>query len=157
MRNHISTAHAEEAALVFVDGSCVGNPGPGGWAFRIEAPDGTVSERSGHDVDTTNNRMELQAVIQALETSGPDQAISVLSDSAYIIDGCIDYLPKWKANGWAKADGKPLKNLDDWKALDALIGAGNVTFAKVRGHTGNAGNERVDALARAAARNRVHP
>jgi ribonuclease HI len=157
MLPEIPTAPAEASAIAFVDGSCLGNPGPGGWAFRIETPEGEVIEQSGYDPATTNNRMELRAVIEALEVFGPDKAVTVLSDSAYIIDGCTDYLPKWKANGWAKADGKTIKNLEDWKTLDALIGAGNVTFAKVLGHAGNAGNERVDALARAAAKGRVHP
>lgn len=157
MTSETEPAFAGRPLVAYIDGSCIGNPGPGGYAWRLEAPNGTVTEGSAHDPQTTNNRMELEAAIALLRVVGPDKPLIIRSDSQYLVHGCTRYLSGWKAKGWLKADGKPVLNPDLWKALDDLLATGNVTFAKVAGHAGIAGNERVDSLAKIAAHGQGDP
>jgi ribonuclease HI len=140
--------------LLFTDGACSGNPGPGGWAFLLRHPaSGKELARSGGERETTNNRMEMMAVICGLETLRRATRVEVVTDSVYVGKGFSEWLPKWKANGWRRREGqqfKPVKNEDLWRRLDALLGRHQVRFRHVRGHAGHAENERCDALAVAA-------
>lgn len=135
---------------IWTDGSCLGNPGPGGWAFV--ATDGkNTAERSGCERDTTNNRMELTAVIRALTAARRHSEIELHTDSQYVKNGMQSWLKNWKKNNWRTADKKPVKNQDLWMQLDALSGAIKIHWHWVRGHNGNEMNERCDELARTAA------
>lgn len=135
---------------IWTDGSCLGNPGPGGWAFV--ATDGKhTAERSGGERDTTNNRMELTAVIRALTAARRHSEIELHTDSQYVKNGTQSWLKNWKKNNWRTADKKPVKNQDLWMQLDALSGAIKIHWHWVRGHNGNEMNERCDELARTAA------
>lgn len=132
--------------MIHSDGSCIGNPGPGGWAAILQCGD-VVKELSGGDKDTTNNRMEMTAVIEGLKALKEACAVTVVSDSKYIVDN-IRGVSIWKKRGWKLASsGKPVKNRDLWESLDNLCSIHTVTFQWVRGHTGNPGNERADVLA----------
>ncbi|MCL2338621.1 MAG: ribonuclease HI [Proteobacteria bacterium] len=134
---------------IWTDGSCLGNPGPGGWAFV--ATDGAkVVERSGGEKDTTNNRMELMAVIRAL-TAIKNHAVEIHTDSQYVKNGMQTWMKNWKKNNWRTADKKPVKNQELWQQLDACAGAHDIHWVWVRGHNGNEMNERADTLARTAA------
>lgn len=135
---------------IWTDGSCLGNPGPGGWAFV--ATDGkNTAERSGGERDTTNNRMELTAVIRALTAARRHSEIELHTDSQYVKNGMQSWLKNWKKNNWRTADKKPVKNQDLWMQLDALSGTIKIHWHWVRGHNGNEMNERCDELARTAA------
>ena len=134
---------------IYTDGACRGNPGPGGWG-AVLLYGGHRREISGASADTTNNRMELTAAIRALEALNRPSAVDLYTDSTYLKDGITRWLPNWKARGWRTAAKAPVKNRDLWEALDALVGRHDVTWHWVRGHAGNAENERADALARAA-------
>ena len=138
--------------LLFTDGGCSGNPGPGGWAFVLQHPDsGKELQRSGGERETTNNRMELTAVIRGLESLTRRTQVEVFTDSVYVGKGFSEWMPKWKANGWQRRpNGGVVKNLDLWKTLDQLLGKHKVTFTHIRGHTGHPENERCDAAAVAA-------
>ena len=140
--------------LLFTDGGCSGNPGPGGWAFILKHPaTGKELERSGGERETTNNRMELTAVIRGLESLTRSSRIEIFTDSVYVGKGFSEWMPKWKANGWRRRDrGRwaEVKNVDLWKTLDELIAKHNVTFTHVRGHSGHPENERCDTAAVAA-------
>ncbi|KIC39749.1 hypothetical protein RA26_01755 [Leisingera sp. ANG-M7] len=137
--------------MVFTDGSCRGNPGPGGWAFVLTDPDGMTSERSGHDPDTTNIKMEMDAVIHALQAVPEGAAVHIFTDSQYTINGATNWAPNtWMKNGWKGAKNKPVKNQDRWQQIMALMETRQVTFEHVKGHSGNPGNERADTLAQAA-------
>jgi ribonuclease HI len=140
--------------LLFTDGACSGNPGPGGWAFILRHPvSGKELERSGAERETTNNRMEMIAVIRGLEALKRPARVELLSDSTYVGKGLSEWLPKWKANGWRRREGKqfkPIKNEDLWRRLDELMARHQVTFTHVRGHAGHPENERCDTLAVAA-------
>ena len=140
---------------LFTDGACRGNPGPGGWAWILRHPaTGTEKETSGGEALTTNNRMELQAVIEGLSALNRRSRVEVITDSAYVLKGCRDWLPGWKRNGWQRKEGKrlkPVKNAELWQKLDALLARHEVTWTHVRGHAGHPENERCDALATAAA------
>jgi ribonuclease HI len=146
-------ALAPEVQL-FTDGGCSGNPGPGGWAFILQhPPSGKELERAGAERDTTNNRMELTAVIRGLEALKRPTRVELLSDSVYVGKGLSEWLPKWKANGWRRREGKrfkEIKNEDLWRQLDQLLAKHNVRFTHVRGHAGHEENERCDTLAVAA-------
>jgi ribonuclease HI len=134
---------------IFTDGACSGNPGPGGWGAILRS--GThEKEISGGERLTTNNRMELMAAIKGLETLKHKSAVTVYTDSRYVMDGLTQWLPRWKANGWKTADKKPVKNGDLWRALEEAAARHDVKWRWVRGHDGHAENERADALARAA-------
>ena len=136
---------------IYTDGACKYNPGPGGWAFVLKEAGREVVERSGSEPHTTNNRMELMAVIRALETLPRRSQVEVHTDSQYVQKGMSEWLRDWKRRGWRTADRKPVKNVDLWQELDRLAGAHSVTWHWVRGHAGHPENERADALANRAA------
>ena len=135
--------------MIHADGACRGNPGPGGWGVRLEW-NGTIKELSGAEPETTNNRMELTAVIMGLTAlKRPTEAI-IQTDSQYVIKGITEWLPAWKARGWRTADRKAVKNQDLWEQLDQLAGRHTLTWQWIKGHSGHPGNERVDELANRA-------
>ena len=135
---------------IYTDGSCLGNPGPGGWAFV--ATDGkNVAERSGGETDTTNNKMELMAVIRALSATKKHSAVEIHTDSQYVKNGMQSWIKNWKKNGWKTADKKPVKNKELWQELDELAEKIEIHWHWVKGHSGHEMNERVDELARCAA------
>lgn len=140
----------KKTVTVFTDGACSGNPGKGGWAAVLMFGD-KYKEISGATIDTTNNRMELSAAIQALKAlKVPCKAI-LQTDSAYLADPFNKgWISKWQTNGWCKSDKKPIENQDLWEELIALTGTHEVTFVKVKGHSDNEWNNRCDALAKAA-------
>jgi ribonuclease HI len=139
--------------FAYTDGACSGNPGPGGWGALLQAKtgDAVVKERElkGGEVDTTNNRMELLAAINALEALERPSTITVVTDSAYVKGGITEWLRSWKRNNWRTATKKPVKNEDLWRRLDAAAARHQVTWTWVKGHAGHPENERADALARA--------
>lgn len=139
---------------LFTDGACSGNPGPGGWAFILRhVATGKQMERSGGDRDTTNNRMELQAVIQGLEALKRPCRVELFTDSVYVGKGMTQWMRKWKKSGWRRREGeawKPVKNVELWRRLDELIGRHEVKYTRVAGHSGHPENERCDKLAVAA-------
>jgi ribonuclease HI len=143
----MSDRAADEAVDIYTDGACSGNPGPGGW--------GAVLYYGGHEKDlhggdagpTTNNRMELMAAIQALESLTRRVPVRLHTDSTYLRNGVSKWLPRWKQNGWKTADKKPVKNADLWQRLELAMEHYDVDWRWVKGHAGNAGNERADALA----------
>lgn len=134
---------------IATDGACRGNPGPGGWAAIIRGASGE-RELFGNDPDTTNNRMELLAIIQALRELPDSSRVRIKSDSQYAIKGCTEWMPNWKRRGWRTSDKKPVKNRDLWQELLRLTELHTVEWQWVRGHSGDADNERVDALANMA-------
>ena len=135
------------AVVTHTDGACKGNPGPGGWGALIEH-DGSVVELSGGEHATTNNRMEMTAVIRALETlAGGGADVDLYTDSQYVKNGIETWIHGWKRNGWRTADKKPVKNADLWRILDALAARHRIRWHWVRGHNAHPGNERADALA----------
>ncbi len=135
---------------IYTDGACRGNPGPGGWGALLTC-NGREKEISGAEALTTNNRMELTAVIRALESlTKPGVRARVYTDSQYVRKGILEWLTAWKARGWLTADRKPVKNQDLWQRLDALAAAHDVEWHWVPGHAGVPGNERADLLANQA-------
>lgn len=135
---------------IFTDGACSGNPGAGGWGALLRYKD-TEKELSGAEVETTNNRMELTAVIEALKALKKECNITLYTDSRYVMDGITQWLPNWKKNNWRTSNKKsPVKNIDLWQELDALSGRHEIRWIWVKGHNGHAENERVDKLAREA-------
>ena len=134
---------------IFTDGACSGNPGPGGWAAILRAGK-HEKELCGGDPATTNNRMELMAVIRALEALKSPSAAVVHTDSRYVIDGATKWMKNWNKNGWKTADKKPVKNEELWRALEDAAARHAVSWRWVRGHDGHPENERADELARAA-------
>jgi len=138
--------------FAFTDGACSGNPGPGGWGVVLQAKDGDAllkeRELCGGAAETTNNRMELTAAIEALETLERESKITLITDSVYVKDGITKWLWGWKKNGWRTAAKKPVKNAELWQKLDAAQARHQVTWQWVKGHAGQPGNERADALAR---------
>jgi ribonuclease HI len=134
---------------IFTDGACSGNPGPGGWGAILRTGE-HEKELSGGERATTNNRMELTAVIRGLEALKRSSAVTIHTDSRYVMDGLTQWLPKWKKNGWKTADKKPVKNEDLWRELDVLCAKHDLKWRWVRGHSGHPENERADALARGA-------
>ncbi len=138
---------------IFTDGACSGNPGPGGWAALLRWKD-QEKELSGYEKETTNNRMELMAAIMALESLKRPSNVRLYTDSSYVKDGIAKWLPGWQKRGWKTADNQPVKNKDLWQRLDAARAPHQVDYIWVRGHDGHAENERVDALARAASKNK---
>jgi ribonuclease HI len=137
--------------IAYTDGGCRGNPGPGAWAFLLYEPvRGTALERCGGEATTTSNRMELTAAIEAVTAiRAPDHELTIHSDSLYLIKSATRWLAGWKAAGWRKK-GDPLKNVDLLQRLDEALARRRVTWKWVRGHAGDAGNERVDLLANEA-------
>ena len=134
---------------IFTDGACSGNPGPGGWGVLLRW-NGHEKELSGGEAETTNNRMEMMAVIQGLEALKTSSRVALYTDSKYVQQGVNEWLEGWKAKGWKTASKKPVKNQDLWQRIDSLIRQHDVEFHWVRGHAGHAENERVDKLAVAA-------
>ncbi len=139
---------------LFTDGGCSGNPGPGGWAFILRhVATGKEMEGSGGVPETTNNRMELTAVVRGLEALKRPAEVELFTDSVYVGKGISEWLPKWKANGWQRREGKqlkPVKNDDLWRALDQLLARHRVSYTRVAGHSGHPENDRCDVLAVAA-------
>ena len=133
---------------IYTDGACQGNPGPGGWAALLIAGSST-KEISGGERQTTNNRMELTAAIRALQALKRACQVELYTDSEYLKRGVTEWMPGWKARGW-KRKGGALLNVELWQALDVLLANHRVNWHWVRGHAGNAHNERVDELARLA-------
>ncbi len=142
---------SESIVEIYTDGACSGNPGPGGWGVVMRW-NGHEKELSGHDDETTNNRMELTAVIKALEALKRPSTVEVHTDSKYVQQGVNEWLAGWKARGWKTAAKKPVKNQDLWQALDAAMKDHDITFYWVKGHAGHPENERADSLATAAIR-----
>jgi ribonuclease HI len=134
---------------IYTDGACRGNPGPGGWAALLSTK-GHEKEISGAERLTTNNRMELTAVIRALEALKRPVSAKIYTDSEYVRRGITEWLAGWKARGWRTADKKPVKNQDLWEELDAVAARHRIEWHWVPGHAGVPGNERVDALANRA-------
>src|ERR1700675_2005688 len=136
---------------ITTDGSCLGNPGPGGWACILRSGQ---HERvlQGGVADTTNNRMELIAAIEGLRALKRASHVTVLTDSEYVRRGITEFLPRWKANGWRASTGKPVVNRDLWEELEEVAGYHEVTWIHVRGHSGQPNHERCDSLAVTAAR-----
>lgn len=145
--------HSDErpAVELFTDGACSGNPGPGGWAYILRhRASGAEREDSGGDPQTTNNRMELSAVIEGLRALTKPSTVDLYSDSQYVLNGLSKWLAGWKKKGWKTASKQPVKNVDLWKILDELIQTHDVSFHWVRGHNDHPENERCDTLAVAA-------
>ena len=136
---------------LWTDGACSGNPGPGGWGYILRHPaSGKESEASGAELVTTNNRMELMAVIQGLSALRTASLVDLTSDSQYVLKGLKEWMKDWKARGWRTADKKPVKNRELWERLDALAAEHQIRFHWIRGHNEHAENERADRLAVAA-------
>jgi ribonuclease HI len=135
-----------EKVLIYTDGACKGNPGPGGWGalLRVGAHE---KELFGGEPETTNNRMELAAVINALASLKRPCSVEVYTDSQYVRNGITEWLAQWRRRGWKTADRKPVKNVDLWQALEREAGRHEVQWHWVRGHAGHDGNERADQLA----------
>jgi ribonuclease HI len=138
-----------ERIEIYTDGACRGNPGPGGWAATLSLGE-HFRELSGAEAATTNNRMELTAVIEALSALKRESRVRVFTDSEYVRRGITEWLKAWKARDWRTADKKPVKNRDLWERLDAAAARHDIEWRWVKGHSGVPGNERVDALANAA-------
>ena len=139
--------------FAYTDGACSGNPGPGGWGAVLIARDGDAilkeRELKGGEAHTTNNRMELLAAINALETLASASTLTVVTDSSYVKDGITKWIHGWKAKGWKTAGKKPVKNEELWKRLETATRRHTVTWEWVKGHAGHPENERADELARA--------
>lgn len=136
-----------ERVVIYTDGACSGNPGPGGWGALLSFK-GVEKELFGGEAETTNNRMELRAAIEALTALTRPCAVDLYTDSTYVKDGILQWIEGWKARGWKTAAKKPVKNEDLWRALDEARSRHDVTWHWVKGHAGHDGNERADALAR---------
>ncbi|PCJ00308.1 MAG: ribonuclease HI [Alphaproteobacteria bacterium] len=133
--------------IIYTDGACSGNPGPGGWGVLMRA--GThKKELCGGELDTTNNRMEMMAVIEALTALKKRSDVKIYTDSKYVLQGITEWMDGWKAKNWKTASKKPVKNKDLWQRIDTLVQAHNVEMIWVKGHAGDPGNERADELAR---------
>lgn len=137
---------------LFTDGACSGNPGPGGWAYILQhAASGTEREGSGGAPDTTNNRMELMAVIEGLRAIKRPSVVEIHADSQYVLKGLNEWMDGWKARGWTRGKKRePVMNVDLWKILDELRREHELEFNWIRGHAGHPENERCDAMAVAA-------
>lgn len=133
---------------IYTDGACKGNPGPGGWGVVLQSAAGTRELFDG-DPNTTNNRMEMLAVIKGLEALTQPSAVTLFLDSQYVRKGITEWISGWKRKGWRTAAGEPVKNVELWQRLDALVQGGghHIDWRWVKGHAGDPGNERADALA----------
>jgi ribonuclease HI len=133
---------------IYTDGACKGNPGPGGWGVFLKSGT-TEKELCGGERDTTNNRMEMTAVIEALKALKRPCRVTLHVDSQYVLKGMTEWLTGWKARGWRTASKEPVKNVDLWQQMDALVNSGGheIVWRWVRGHNGDPGNERADQLA----------
>jgi ribonuclease HI len=140
------TMPADDEVLVYTDGACRGNPGPGGWGVWLRSG-AHQKELFGGDKLTTNNRMELTAVIEALASLKRACKVTIYTDSQYVRQGITAWIHGWKARGWTTADKKPVKNVELWQRLDTLNASHQVSWKWVKGHSGDPGNERADQLA----------
>jgi len=136
---------------LFTDGACSRNPGPGGWAFILRhLPTGKEMEGSGDLAETTNNQMELLAVIEGLKQLKKRCQVEIFTDSEYVRQGLLSWMPKWKANGWRRKEGsswKPVKNVEYWQMLDEVVARHQIKYTRVAGHSGHPENDRCDELA----------
>ncbi|BBD77310.1 ribonuclease HI [Hydrogenophilus thermoluteolus] len=139
----------DDSVIIYTDGACSGNPGPGGWGAVLRWR-GVERQLSGSEAHTTNNRMELQAVIAALEALKRPVPVTLYTDSQYVQKGVTEWLPRWKARQWRTASGHTVANRDLWERLDQLAAQLPITWCWVKGHDGNEGNELADWLARQA-------
>lgn len=146
----VPTAGGGNNLVIFTDGACLGNPGPGGWAALLRW-NGVEKLMSGFEPDTTNNRMELMAAIAALEVLKRPSRAELHTDSQYVKQGIEQWMARWRANGWRTSQGKAVKNQDLWQRLAAAVEPHRVDWHWVRGHSGQVDNERVDVAARLAA------
>jgi len=135
--------------VIYTDGACSGNPGPGGWGVVLRAG-AHEKELSGGEDETTNNRMELMAAIAALEELKQASAIDLFTDSTYVRDGIMKWIHNWKRNGWKTAAKKPVKNVDLWQRLEEVMEPHDIEWHWIKGHAGHPDNERADELARSA-------
>lgn len=143
---HTSNTQSTQV-VIYTDGACSGNPGPGGWGVWLRYGE-HEKELFGGEEQTTNNRMELMAAIQALETLTRPSSVALHTDSSYVRNGIMTWLDNWKRRQWKTAAKKPVKNVDLWQRLDKAAARHKVEWHWVRGHSGDQGNERADALAR---------
>jgi len=135
--------------IIYTDGACSGNPGSGGWAAIIfNKSSGQKSKKIGGELETTNNRMELIAIIEALESIPKDSSLKIFTDSKYVINGIELWIKQWKKNNWIGSNKKKIKNKDLWTKLDTLSSQFHITWNWIKGHSGNKYNEEVDRLAR---------
>ena len=143
-----AVAFQSQLVIIYTDGACKGNPGPGGWGVLL-ASAGTEKELFGGELNTTNNRMEMTAVIEALAALKRPCQITLFLDSQYVLKGITEWIEGWKSRGWRTAAKAPVKNVDLWQKLDALLVSSGHTidWRWVKGHNGDPGNERADALA----------
>jgi ribonuclease HI len=135
-----------DLVIIYTDGACKGNPGPGGWGVILNYK-GIVKELFGGDPDTTNNRMELMAAIQALENLTKPCAVRINTDSKYVLQGITEWMINWKKRGWKTTSRTPVKNEDLWRRLDNAIQRHDIEWVWVKGHSGDKDNDRADALA----------
>ncbi len=144
-----SSADAE--VIIYTDGGCSGNPGPGGWAFILRhVTTGKTMEKTGATLQTTNNQMELQALIEGLQSLQRPTRVHVVTDSTYLKQGLTEWIQNWKRRGWKRKTSnglKPVKNVEQWKQLDELTEIHQLSFELVKGHVGHPENERCDELA----------
>jgi ribonuclease HI len=150
----MATGNDKATVHLFTDGACSGNPGPGGWGYVLRhLPTGKEKESSGGEHETTNNRMELEAVIQGLGRLKHSCSVTLFTDSVYVGKGITEWLQGWKKNGWKRKERNrlvPIKNEEHWRRLDVLLGQHQVDYVHVAGHSGHPENERCDELAVAA-------
>ncbi|MCB9229751.1 MAG: ribonuclease HI [Deltaproteobacteria bacterium] len=138
----------KKSIVIYTDGACKGNPGPGGWGLILVSPDGQIRERGQHVPDTTNNRMEMQAVLEGLRLAkGQSAPVVILTDSSYLINGMTRWVHGWVRNNWITSAGQPVLNQDLWKQLTETAQKMDLRYIHVRGHAGIAGNERADTIA----------
>jgi len=137
----------KKPVVIYTDGACSGNPGPGGWGAIITCS-GVEKELSGKDPATTNNRMELMAAIMALNALTESCSVTLYTDSRYVMDGITKWMKNWKIKNWRTADNKPVKNIDLWQQLDAAAAVHKIDWQWVKGHSNHPMNDRADALAR---------
>ena len=150
----MSMPSSDAEVVLYTDGGCSGNPGPGGWAYILVHPaSGKTVERSGGEAETTNNRMELQAVVEVLQALTRPTRVTLCTDSVYVGKGLSEWMPKWKAAGWRRRENnswKEVKNVDLWQQLDRLVAEHRLQYVRVAGHSGHPENDRCDELAVAA-------
>lgn len=142
-------SRTKKTVIIYTDGACSGNPGPGGWGAVLEY-NGTKKEISGSAKETTNNRMELTAAIKAIEAIKEPCKIQLYTDSTYVKDGITKWIDGWKKKGWKTSNRKPVKNIDLWQELEKALETHDVEWHWVKGHSGHDGNERADELATGA-------
>ena len=146
---------AEDVVEIFTDGACKGNPGPGGWGVLLRCR-GVEKTLSGGDRHTTNNRMEMLAVIRGLEVLKRPCKVVITTDSQYVMKGITEWMFQWKKRGWTTKERTPVKNVELWQRIDELSAGHEVQWRWVRGHDGHKDNERVDSLARKAIKEYLH-